>query len=147
MNGPVVFLTFFNFDLNFVIWSSWSEQVSSWSCFDWLYRASPSLNAKNIINQFSVDQNQKSKSSILLLEQGVGYDQCIVLAELLDFACFILSSKDKLPCLSRYFLTSYFNIPVSYDKKDVCVCVCVCVLVLEGPESLHRTIKLQLLWH
>ena len=30
----------------FMIWAT----VSSWSCFCWLYRASPSLDAKNIIN-------------------------------------------------------------------------------------------------
>ena len=34
----------------FVIWAI----VSSWSCFCWLYRASPSLAAKNIINLISV---------------------------------------------------------------------------------------------
>ena len=33
-----------------MIWAT----VSSWSCFCWLYRASPSLAAKNIINQISV---------------------------------------------------------------------------------------------
>ena len=30
------------------------DTVSSWSCFCWLYRASPSLAAKNIINLISV---------------------------------------------------------------------------------------------
>ena len=34
----------------FMIWAT----VSSWSCFHWLYRASPSLAAKNIINVISV---------------------------------------------------------------------------------------------
>ena len=34
----------------FMIWAT----VSSWSCFCWLYRASPSLAAKNIINLISV---------------------------------------------------------------------------------------------
>ena len=33
-----------------MIWAT----VSSWSCFCWLYRASPSLTAKNIINLISV---------------------------------------------------------------------------------------------
>ena len=45
---------FFSWSLNLAV-SSWSEfmtwaTVSSWSCFCWLYRASPSLAAKNIIN-------------------------------------------------------------------------------------------------
>ena len=34
----------------FIIWAT----VSSWSCFCWLYRASPSLAAKNMINLISV---------------------------------------------------------------------------------------------
>ena len=37
----MVFPTFFNLSLNLAIRSSWSEPVSSWSCFFWLYRASP----------------------------------------------------------------------------------------------------------
>ena len=50
LNGQVVFPTFFNLSLNMAIRSSWSEPVSSRSCFCWLYRASPSLAAKYIIN-------------------------------------------------------------------------------------------------
>ena len=50
MNDLVVFSTFFNLSLNFqkgdMIWAT----VSFQSCFYWLYRASPSLAAKNIIN-------------------------------------------------------------------------------------------------
>ena len=54
MNGLVVFPTFFNFGLNLAIKSSWSEPVSSQYYFCWLYRASPYLAAKNIINLISV---------------------------------------------------------------------------------------------
>ena len=54
LNGQVVFPTFFNLSLNMAIRSSWSEPVSSRSCFCWLYRASPSLAAKYIINLISV---------------------------------------------------------------------------------------------
>ena len=50
LNGLVVFPTFFNLSLNFAVRTSWSEPVSSQSCFCWLYRASPSLATKNIIN-------------------------------------------------------------------------------------------------
>ena len=55
MNSLVIFPIFFNFSLKFgnkefMIWT----RVSSWSCFCWLYRASPSLAANNIINQISV---------------------------------------------------------------------------------------------
>ena len=39
---------------------------------------------------------------------------------LLAFAsCFILYSKAKLACYSRYVLTSYFCIPVPYNEKDI----------------------------
>ena len=41
--------------------------------------------------------------------------------------CFILYSRAKLTCYSRYCLTSYFCIPVPYDEKDIFLCVCVCV--------------------
>ena len=54
MNVVVVFPTFFNLsefgNKEFMIWAT----VSSWSCFCWLHRASPSLAAKNIINLISV---------------------------------------------------------------------------------------------
>ena len=33
--------------------------------------------------------------------------------------CFILDSKAKLACYSKYLTTSYFCIPVSYDEKDI----------------------------
>ena len=51
--------------------------------------------------------------------------------------------KPNLPVKSRYLLTSYFCIPVSYDEKDIFFCV----LVLEGLVGLHRTVQLQLLRH
>jgi len=56
----------------------------------------------------------------VLLEEGVCYDQCILLAELYySLPCFILYSKDKFACYSRCFLTSYFCIPVPYSEKDI----------------------------
>ena len=54
LNGLVVFPTFFNLSLNLAIRCSWSEPVSFWSCFCWLYRVSSSLAAKNTINLISV---------------------------------------------------------------------------------------------
>ena len=56
---------------------------------------------------------------------------------------FILYSKAKFTCYSRYLLTSYFCIPVPYDEKDIFFWI----LVLEGLVGLHRTIQLQLLQH
>ena len=48
--------------------------VSSWSCFCWLYRASPSLAAKNIINLIlvlTIWWCPCVESSLVLLEEGV----------------------------------------------------------------------------
>ena len=62
-----------------MIWAT----VSSRSCFCWLYRASPSLAARNIINLISVLTIWWCpcvESSLVLLEEGVCYDQCIFLA-------------------------------------------------------------------
>ena len=49
--------------------------------------------------------------------------------------CFILYSKAKFACYSRYLLTSYFCIPVPYDEKDIFL-----VLVLEGLVGLFNFI-------
>ena len=53
----------------------------------------------------------------MFLEEGVSYDQCILLTKLLAFARFILYSKAKFAYYSRYFLTSYFCISVPYNEK------------------------------
>ena len=65
----------------FMIWAT----VSSQSCFCWLCRASPSLAAKNIVNLISVSTIwwcPHVESSLVLLEEGVCYDQCVLVAEL-----------------------------------------------------------------
>ena len=65
----------------FMIWAT----VSFWSCFCWLYRVSPSLAAKNIVNLISILTIWSCpcvESFPVLLEEGVCYDQCILLAEL-----------------------------------------------------------------
>ena len=80
----------------------------------------------------------------MLLEEGVCYDQCSLLAKLLlAFALLHFYSKAKLVCYSRYLLTSYFCIPVPYNEKDIFFWV----LVLKGLVGLYRTIQLQLLQH
>ena len=59
-----------------MIWAT----VSSCSCFCWLYRASSSLPAKNIISLISVLTIWLCpcvESSLVLLEECVCYDQCI----------------------------------------------------------------------
>ena len=63
-----------------MIWAT----VSSRYCLCWLYRSSPSLAAKNRINLMSVLTIWWCpwvESSLVLLEEGVCYDQCIFLAK------------------------------------------------------------------
>ena len=67
-------------DKEFQIWAT----VSSQSCC-WLYRASPFSVANNIINLISVLAIWWCpcvESSLVLLEEGVYYNQCILLAKL-----------------------------------------------------------------
>ena len=64
----------------FMIWAI----VSSQSCFCWLYRASPSLAANNINNlilELTIWWCPCVESSLVSLEEGVCYDQCILLAK------------------------------------------------------------------
>ena len=85
----------------------------------------------------------------LLLEECVCYDQCVLLAKLCWLLpCFILYSRTKLACYSRYLLTSCFCNSAPYDKKDILFFFFfLLVLVLECHVGLCRTIQLQLLWH
>ena len=80
----------------------------------------------------------------MLLEKGVCYDQCVLLAKLHEpLPCFILYPKAKFACYSRYLLTSYFYIQVPYNEKDIFWGV----LVVECLVGLHRTIQVQLFQH
>ena len=59
--------------------------IISQSCFCWLYIASPSLAAKNVISLISVSAIwwcPYVESSLVLLEEGVCYDKCVLLAKL-----------------------------------------------------------------
>ena len=96
----------------FMIWAT----VSLQSCFCWLYRASPSLAAKNIISLVSgltIWWCPCVESSFVLLEGGVCYDQCVLLALL----CSVLQGQICL--LLQVFLDFYFCIPVPYNEKDI----------------------------
>ena len=79
-----VFPYFFRFksdfgNKEFRIWAI----VSSQSCFCWLYRASESLAAKNVINLISVLTIWWCPCvNLMLLKEDVCYDQCILLAKL-----------------------------------------------------------------
>ena len=69
-----------------MIWAT----VSSWSCFCWLYRTSPSLTANNIINlilALTIWWCPCVESSLVLLEEGVSMTSVFSLRKtLLDFA-------------------------------------------------------------
>ena len=85
-----------------------------------------------------------SVSISYVVGRGCLYVLCLLLAKLCyPFPCFILYSKAKLVCYSRYLLASYFWIPVPYDEKDIFFSV----LVLEDLVGHHRIIQLHLLWH
>ena len=124
-----------------MIWATFSSR----SCFCWLYRTSPSLAAKNIINLISVLTIWWCpcvESSLVLLEEGVCYDQWVLLVKLCSSLPYFISySKGKFACYSRCFLTSYFCIPVPHNEKDISFWM----LVLKGLVCLHRTIQLHLL--
>ena len=70
-----------------MIWAT----VSSWSCFCWLYRASPSLAAKNIINLISVLTICRSihivTNGIFILFYGWVIFHCIYAPHLYPFFC------------------------------------------------------------
>ena len=85
----------------FMIWAT----VSSWSCFCWLYRASSSSAAKNIINLIfvlTIWWCPCVKSSLVLLEEGLCYDQCI-------------SWQNSVSLCPASFCTSRPNLPVTPD--------------------------------
>ena len=86
-----------------MIWAT----VSSWSPFCWLYRASPSSAAKNIIkviSVFAVWWCPCVESSFVLLEEGVCYDQCVFLAKLLAFALLHSILQGQIWLLLQVFL-------------------------------------------
>ena len=97
-----------------MIWAT----VSSRSCFCWLSRASPSLAAKYTINLISVltiwwcpcveSSCVVGKGCLLWPVYSLG-------KTLLAFDLYLLYSKAKLACYSRYLLTSYFCTATPYD--------------------------------
>ena len=56
----------------------------------------------------------------MLLGEGVCYNRCVLLTKLCWLrSCFILNSKAKFACYSRYLLISYFCISFPYNEKDI----------------------------
>ena len=126
-----------------MIWATFSSR----SCFYWLYRASPSLAAKNT-NQsdFTIAHLLMSMCRVnsWLLEKGVFYDQCVLFDKTqLAFALFHFVLQGQMCLLCWVFLNFlFFHFNTVLWKGYLFL-----VLVLEGVVGLHRTSQLQLLWH
>ena len=125
-----------------MIWAT----VSFWSCFCWLYRASPSLAAKNIISLISVLTiwwYPCVESSLVLLEKGLLWPGHSLGKTLLAFVLlhFLLQGQICLLLhVSHDFLLLHSN-PIQRKGHPFWV------LVLGGLICLHRTVQLQLLQH
>ena len=145
LNGLVDFPSFFNLSLNLAIRSSRSEPQSA---------PGPGFAVQGFSMSSCKEYDQSYsvlticlyscvESCLVLLEEGVCYDQCILFAKLYQpLTFFIPYSKAKCACFSRCFLTSYFCIPVPYNEKDIFL-----GLVLKGLVGLYRTVQLQHLQH
>ena len=54
-----------------------------------------------------------------MLEKGTCYDQHVLLKKFSPLLCFILHSKAKLACYSKYLCSSYIGISVPYDINNL----------------------------
>ena len=125
-----------------MIWAT----VSSRSCFCWLYRASPSLAAKNIISQsdFGVDHLEMSMCRVFSCVVGKGYllwPVCSLGKTRLGFA--LLLSLFQICLLFQVFLDFLLlhSSPLRWKGH------LFWVLVLEDLVGLLRAIQLHLLQH
>ena len=125
-----------------MIWAT----VSSQSCFCWLYRASLSLDAKNIINLILVLIMVMSMCRVFSCVVGRG---CLLWPvrslgkTLLAFALLHSVLQSQICQQSRWFLTLYLlhSSPLWWKGH------LFWVLVLKDLVGLHRTVQLQLLQH
>ena len=123
------------------------DAVSSQSCFCWFYRASPSLAAKNIVSLISVLTIWWCpcvESSLVMLDDGPCYDQCIFSANSVSLCPASFCIPQPNFAVTPGFLMSYFCVPVPRMKRSSFFFFFL-VLVLEGLVGLHRTVQLQLL--
>ena len=102
----------------FLIWVT----VSSPSCFYWLYRASPSLAAKNTINRismFTIWWCPCVESFLVLLERVFAMTSVFSLQNSVSLCPASFCTPGQTCWYSRYLLTSYICIPVPYYEKDI----------------------------
>ena len=123
-----------------MIWAT----VSSWYCFCWLYRVSPPLAAKNIINLISVLTIWWCPCIVFSCVVGRGcllWPVCSLGKTLLAFALLHSILQGQICLLLQVFLDFLLlhSSPLQWKGH------LFWVLVLEGLVGLHRTIQLQLL--
>ena len=119
--------------------------VSSQSCFCWLYAASPSSAAKNILNLIlvlTIWWCPCVASSLGLSEERVCYDQCILLEKVSLSPASFCTPRPNLPVTPGISWLPTFAFQSPKMKRTS-----LWVLVLEGLVGLHRTFQLQLLHH
>ena len=123
--------------------------VSSRSCFNWLYKASPSLVAKNMTNLIlvlTIWWYPCVELSFVLLEKGVCYDQWILLTKLCKLCpTSFCTPRQNLPVTSGISWVSTFALQFTMMKRTSFFFFFM--FVLEGLVGLHRTGQLQFLWH
>ena len=132
-------------DKEFMIWAT----VSSWSCFCSLHRACPSLAPKNIINLILVLAIWWClmvcvEYSLLYLEEGICYDQCILLAKLSVNLC---PASFHTPLSNLSLLQVSLDFLLLHSSSLWWNGHFFFVLILEGLVDLHRTILFQPLQH
>ena len=125
-----------------MIWAT----VSSQSCFCWLYRASPSLAVKNIINLISVLTIWWCPCVVFSCVVGRGcwlWPVCSRGKTLLAFALLLSALQAQICLLLQVFLDFLFLHSSPLWWKGYLFGV----LVLKGLVGLHRTVQLQLFQH
>ena len=125
-----------------MIWAT----VSSWSCFCWLYRASPSLAAKNMINLIlvlTIWWCPCVESSLVLLEEGVAMTSVFSWQNSSLCPASFCIPRPNLPVTPgvSWLPTFAFHSPIMKRASFFGV------LALKGLVGIHRTIQLQLLQH
>ena len=126
-----------------MIWAT----VSSMSCFCCRYRASPSLAAKNTISLISVLTIwwcSCVESFLVLLEEYVCYDQCVLLAKFYVSLC---SASFCTPRPNLCITPGISSLPTFAFQSPKMKRTYFGVLVLGILVGLHRTVQLQLLQH
>ena len=125
-----------------MVWAT----VSCWSCFCWLYRASPSLAAKNLINLISVLTIWWCpciESSLVLLEEGVCYDQCISWQNSIS----LCPASFRIPRPNLPVTPGVSWLPTFAFQSPIMKRTSLLGVSSKRSFGLHRTVQLQLLQH